>query len=237
MIAENGAEDAAFLPRGRLSPDDETARSRIARSLFVLSTRGLDAFVSPEGRFRDGRAGATPWAGVGADDGGARRSRQASAARTAATAPIALGAMPARPFSWSEKQEGTPQLPQISVPRDAPQNRASDSKGRSRSDAEGARQRPRGFRAFRGRKQRRTGLSADRISGFQKIGISLYRSTEVVSLRSIQRARRRWTSKTTSVHCGSASRTRNANVESDMSGVSSSPYLTSFASSSFSSFS
>ena len=102
MIAENGAEDAAFLPRGRLSPDDETARSRIARSLFVLSTRGLDAFVSPEGRFRDGRAGATPWAGVGADDGGARRSRQASAARTAATAPIALGAMPAHPFSWSK---------------------------------------------------------------------------------------------------------------------------------------
>ena len=47
-----------------------------------------------------------------------------------------------------EKQKGTPQLPLISVPRS-------------------------GFRAFRGRKQTRTGLSADRISGFQKIGISL----------------------------------------------------------------
>ena len=105
MIAENGAEDAAFLLDAAFSPEDETVRSRIARSLFVLSTRGSDAFASREARFRDGRAGATPWAGVGADDGGTRRSRQASAELAAATAPIAHGAMPAHPFSRGKNRK------------------------------------------------------------------------------------------------------------------------------------
>ena len=71
----------------------------------MFSTEGRNAFVSREARFRDGRAGATPWAGVGADDGGTRRSRQASAARTAETAPIALGAMPAHPFSRGKNRK------------------------------------------------------------------------------------------------------------------------------------
>ena len=167
MIAENGTADVAFLLDAAFSPEDETVRSRIARSLFVLSTGGLNAFASPAGRFRDGCAGATPqgrgWrgrrrreakpTGFGHANGGDRANR----ARRDVRAPV---------FA-RKKQKGTPQLPQISVPRDAPQ-KAKLSKGRSRSDAEGARQRPRGFHAFRGRKQTRIGLSADRISGFQK---------------------------------------------------------------------
>ena len=120
MIAENGAEDAAFLLDAAFSPEDETVRSRIARSLFVLSTRGSDAFASREARFRDGRAGATPqgrgWRGrrrrgyppPKAPRSGALagvRSRQASAELAAATAPIAHGAMPARPFSRGKNRK------------------------------------------------------------------------------------------------------------------------------------
>ena len=44
-----------------------------SRSVFVKSTRGLIVFVSRVARFRDGRTGATPKAGVGADVGGAER--------------------------------------------------------------------------------------------------------------------------------------------------------------------
>ncbi len=46
-----------------------------ARSVFVKSTRGLNVFVSRTARFRDGRTGATPKAGVVADVGGAGRRR------------------------------------------------------------------------------------------------------------------------------------------------------------------
>lgn len=46
-----------------------------ARSLFVKSTEGLDVSVSRVARFRDGRTGTTPKAGVDADVGGARRRR------------------------------------------------------------------------------------------------------------------------------------------------------------------
>ena len=44
-----------------------------SRSIFVKSTEGLSVFVSRAARFRDGRTGATPKAGVGADVGGAER--------------------------------------------------------------------------------------------------------------------------------------------------------------------
>ncbi len=51
------------------------AWSRKMRSIFVKSTGGLNVFVSRIARFRDGRTGTTPKAGVVADVGGAGRRR------------------------------------------------------------------------------------------------------------------------------------------------------------------
>ena len=55
--------------------------SKTPRRLFVLRREAWAVFVSPEGRFRDRDAGATPGAGVAADAGGARRSHRLQPSR------------------------------------------------------------------------------------------------------------------------------------------------------------
>ena len=121
---------------------------RAARaSLFVQSTRGLGGFrVARNARFRVAgrREGPRGWRG--------RRRRGPTPSgveprwRRPRQARVRDSAPP-RVFA-RKRQNRTPQLPLISASRS-------------------------GSLAFRGRKQGRTGLSADRISGFQKIGISL----------------------------------------------------------------